>query len=325
MRVIRTGNSRLAGWRGRYVGAGWSPALPAWAREWLSACQRHPAAQWSWAYRRELAEIALYIGAYLAYVFSRGVVYADPRAVGIFNGERIVALQERLGFLWEPGWQAWAIEHVQGIVVFLNWAYIVTYWPVILALAIFLFLRNRRQYYYFRTVVLIDLIVALAAFALFPVASPFAIPTVELTDTIQVFGPAIYGSETMAIFYNTTAAMPSLHFSWTVILGVYWCRTLPGPFKAAGIIYPVLTFFAITVTGNHFILDAIVGGVLAGLCFGLVEGWRRLAPQRGELLRYYRSRPHIGWRKVGLGRIRSMGRFSGSGGGSGSGSAGLGR
>ena len=166
---------------------------------------------------------------------------------------------------------------------------------------------NRREYYYYRTVVLLDLIVALAAFALFPVASPFAIPTVELTDTIQAFGPALYGSETMSIFYNTSAAMPSLHFSWTVILGVYWFRNLPGPFKAAGVVYPVLTFFAITVTGNHFILDAIVGGVLAGFCFGIVEGWQRLTPGWQP---YYRSLPHMGWRKVGLGRIRSMGRSS---------------
>jgi hypothetical protein len=32
----------------------------------------------------------------------------------------------------------------------------------------------------------------------------------------------------------------------------------------------VLTFFAIVLTGNHFILDAIAGGILAGLSFGVV-------------------------------------------------------
>lgn len=322
MRVIRTGNFRRAGFRGRYAAPMWPPVLPPWAQVWLSACRHHTAAQWSWACRRELAEISLYVGAYLVYVFSRGLVYDDPRAVGIVNGERIVALQGLLGFLWEPGWQAWAIEHARGLVVFLNWAYIITYWPVILALAIFLFLRNRREYYYYRTVVLLDLIAALVTFAVFPVASPFAIPSVELTDTIQTLGPAFYGSEFMATFYNTSAAMPSLHFSWTIILGVYWCRSLPGPFKAAGVIYPIMTFFAITITGNHFILDAIVGGVLAGLCFGIVEGWQRLTP---EMVSRYRSLPHIGWRKVGLGRIRSIGRSSGSGWDSGSGSGGLGR
>ncbi len=322
MRVIRTGKFRRTGLRGRYAGPGRAPALPPWAQERLSVYMGHPAAQGCWAYRRELAEIALYIGAYLVYVLSRGLVYDDPRAVGIVNGQRIVDLQGLLGFLWEPGWQAWATEHARNLVVFLNWAYIITYWPVILALAIYLFLRNRREYYYFRTVVLLDLIAALLCFALFPVASPFAIPTVELTDTIQAFGPALYGSESMATFYNISAAMPSLHFSWTVILGVYWWRSLPKLFKVAGILYPVMTFFAITITGNHFILDAIAGGVLAGLCFGIVEGWRRRPFER---INRYRSLPHIGWRKVGLGKIRSIGRSSGSGWRSGSGSGGWGR
>ena len=244
---------------------------------WLAACSQYPAAQWAWVRRRGLAEIALYIGAYLVYVFSRGLVYDNVRDVGIFNGGRIAELQRELWFLWEPGWQAWAIDHVKPIVVFLNWTYIFTYWPVILGLAVFLYLRNRRRYYYFRTVVLLNLIVALLTFMLFPVASPFAVPGAGLVDTIQAFGPTFYGSDTMAIFYNTSAAMPSLHFSWAVILGVYWWRSLPGGFKAVGLVYPALTFFAITITGNHFTLDAIVGGALAALSFGAVEGYKTAA------------------------------------------------
>ncbi len=289
MRATKSGNSRRFWARVRYSGAGGGPSLPAWAQEWLFALQQTPAARWLAAspqtpaalwvteHWRVPAEIALYIGAYLTYVLSRGLVFDNVREVGISNGGRIADLQQRLGVLWEPGWQAWAIEHVHAIVVFLNWAYILTYWPVILGLAIYLFLRNRRRYYYFRTVVLLDLIVALLAFMLFPVASPFAIPGVGLVDTIQALGPTFYGTESMATFYNTSAAMPSLHFSWTIILGVYWWRTLPGGLKIAGIVYPTMTFFAITVTGNHFILDAIVGGVLAGLAFGAVEGYRAAA------------------------------------------------
>ena len=245
--------------------------------QWLGACLRSPFAGWMLRHWRALAEVGLYLGAYLVYVFSRGLFYDNVREIAIFNGERVADLQRQLWFIWEPGWQSWAIEHVKPVVVFLNYTYIVTYWPVILALAVYLFLRNRREYYYLRTVVLVDLIAALIVFALFPVASPFAIPGVGLVDTIQAFGPAFYGSESMTIFYNTNAAMPSLHFSWTVILGVYLVRSLPGGLKAAGLLYPALTFFAITITGNHFILDAVVGGALAGLSFGAVEGYRAVA------------------------------------------------
>ena len=289
MRAFGAGSGRRFKARWRLPGAVRGQVLTPWAVEWRAKLQQTPVAQWLAAFPRSPfalwllhhwkipAEVALYVGSYLVYVFSRGLFYDNVREIGIFNGERIADLQRQLWFLWEPGWQTWAIEHVKPAVVFLNWTYILTYWPVILALAIYLFLRNRREYYYFRTVVLIDLIAALTVFALFPAASPFAIPGVGLVDTIQAFGPAFYGSESMAIFYNTNAAMPSLHFSWTVILGVYWLRSLPGGFKAAGVLYPALTFFAITITGNHFILDAVVGGALAGLSFGAVEGYRAVA------------------------------------------------
>lgn len=274
MRLTKTLNGWRASRRGRFAGGQRSLAVAPWAQAWLASFLQVPAALWVWHHRLTLSEPALYVGAYVVYVFSRGLVYDNPRAVGIVNGGRIAGLQERIGFLWEPIWQAWAIEHVHVIVVFLNWAYILTYWPVILGLAIYLFLRDRTKYYYFRTAVLLNLIVALMTFMLFPVASPFAIPGVGLVDTIQAFGPTFYGSESMATFYNTSAAMPSLHFSWTIILGVYWLRSLPGGFKVFGVVYPALTFFAITVTGNHFVLDAIVGGILAGLSFGTVEAYK---------------------------------------------------
>ncbi len=192
-----------------------------------------------------------------------------------------------MGFLWEPGWQTWAVEHVNGIVVFLNWAYIITYWPVILALALLLFIFNRRRYYFYRTVVLFNFIGALFIFMLFPVASPFAIPSVGLVDTIQTYGPTFYGTPEMSSYYNISAAMPSLHFSWTVILGVLLWRTLPGRVRFLGLLYPVLTFFSIVITGNHFILDAAGGGLLAVVSFGLVallppNIWRKSAEVFGR-------------------------------------------
>jgi|TARA_B100000809_G_scaffold62766_1_gene59523 hypothetical protein len=222
------------------------------------------------ANRAALSEISLYIGAYFVYVFTRGLVHSDTRAVGLVNGEKIVSLQRDLGFLWEPGWQSWALENVEALVITMNWVYIITYWPVILVAALILFVRKRQDYNFYRSVVFINLAGALVTFMVFPVASPFAIPSVELIDSIQEFGPKSYGSEGMASYYNISAAMPSLHFSWTVIVGVLFWRSFPGGYRFIGLAYPFLTFFAIVLTGNHFILDAIAGGVLAGLSFGVV-------------------------------------------------------
>ena len=49
--------------------------------------------------------------------------------------------------------------------------------------------------------------------------------------------------------------------------------------KVWGISYPTLTFFAITLTGNHYIVDAIGGALVALLSLliynGLVLWWGR--------------------------------------------------
>ncbi len=220
--------------------------------------------------RAAISEISLYMGAYFVYVLTKGLVHSDTRAEGLVNGEKVASLQRDLGFLWEPGWQSWALDNVEALVVTMNWVYIITYWPVILLAAFILFVKKRHDYNFYRTVVFINLTGALITFMIFPVASPFAIPSVELLDSIQEFGPKSYGSEGMASYYNISAAMPSLHFSWTVIMGVLFWRSFPGWCRFIGLLYPVLTFFAIVLTGNHFILDAIAGGILAGLSFGVV-------------------------------------------------------
>jgi hypothetical protein len=201
-------------------------------------------------------------------------VFSDTAATAMSNADKIVSLEAALGFFWEPGWQRWVLERPAALAVFFNWVYIVTYWPVIFGFGVALFSVDRSAYYHYRKVFLISLVFALAAFALFPVTSPFNL-TAHLVNTIQEMGPSFYGSPGMAEFYNTNAAMPSLHFCWTVILGVAIIRRLRGGLKLLGAAYPALTFFAITVTGNHFVLDAIAGGLLAAAAFGITAMWDR--------------------------------------------------
>ena len=118
---------------------------------------------------------------------------------------------------------------------------------IVLTLVIVVFVFDRPLYYYYRTVVMINLAFALVVFMgtsnpRMTVASPFDIQA-YFVDTIQVYGPAFYGSPEMAAYYNTSldAAMPSLHFSWTVILGVLFVRWLKGWLKLLGLAYPVMT------------------------------------------------------------------------------------
>ncbi len=231
-----------------------------------------------WRWKPQLLELFLIVGAYLVYVLTRGLVFSDTDQTALDNARRVVAAEGSLGIFWEPGWQSWALDNAVLLVRFLNWAYIITYWPIVLTLVLVVFIIDRPLYYYYRTVVMINLAFALVVFMVFPVASPFDIR--PIVDTIQEYGPTFYGSPEMAAYYNTNAAMPSLHFSWTVILGALFVRWLKGWLKLFGLAYPVMTFFAITITGNHFILDALAGGILAGVAFAVMELGvrRRLSP-----------------------------------------------
>ncbi len=231
-----------------------------------------------WRYRAHVRELALYAGAYAVYLLSRGLFFADLEGQALDNAGKVIQLQHRLGISWESGWQAWAVAHAQAMVVALNWLYILTYWPVIMATAVVLYFADRPAYGYYRRVVVVSLALALAAFALFPVAPPFRAPghlPGHLIDTIQAFGPAFYGGPEMARYYNTLAAMPSLHFTWTAILGVLFLRRARGWLRLAGVLYPAATFCAIIITGNHYVLDAVAGGLLAAAGFALVEAWSR--------------------------------------------------
>ena len=60
------------------------------------------------------------------------------------------------------------------------------------------------------------------------------------------------------------------------MFGIIFLRTNNRLIKVFGVIYPTLTLFAITITGNHYIMDAIGGGLLIIASFLTMEiGIRR--------------------------------------------------
>jgi hypothetical protein len=85
-------------------------------------------------------------------------------------------------------------------------------------------------------------------------------------DTLsKVGGLWSYKSSVARVVANQYAAMPSLHFAWSI-----WCAVLLFQYsrhrgaRAFGLVYPLLTLFAIVVTANHYFLDALGGALTIG-------------------------------------------------------------
>ncbi|WP_225830773.1 bifunctional glycosyltransferase 87/phosphatase PAP2 family protein [Streptomyces sp. NK08204] len=114
-------------------------------------------------------------------------------------------------------------------------------------------------------------LLALVGFWLFPLAPPRLMPSLGMIDTVhgvQDFSKPDYG--TLTALTNQYAAMPSLHFGWSLWCGVVIAVIAPRWWmKALGLLHPFFTVSAIVATGNHWVLDAVGGAVVVSAGFGL--------------------------------------------------------
>ena len=240
---------------------------------------------------RHLLELVVIVGAYFVYQVIGKFGIRDIEAVAFENALRVISWESAMGFFWEQKWQGWAIER-QAVIIFLNWVYTFGYWPIILLTAVIMYIKDRARYVYYRNVVLVSFALALIVFSTLPLAPPRLLPELGFVDTIQQFGPSQYGSRDSAAYYNLFAAMPSLHFGWTLLLGIFFLRrTKHIGLKAFGIIYPTLTFFSIIMTGNHYIIDAAGGAGVMLAAYLLYEGLLRLKHRFPLPFAIVKSRP----------------------------------
>ena len=214
-------------------------------------------------------ETAIVVGAYFTYMFVRKVIVPDASGIGLDNAVSVINAEKSLGIFWEPQLQSWFAGVGDGALLFFNYLYIFTFFPIVLSSAAILYMVNRKRYLYYRGMILLSFAAALLFFAAYPLAPPRFMEFTGIIDSIVVHGPAWYSSRDAAVFYNEYAAMPSLHFSWTLLWGfVYW-RSGPRILKVLGVLYPTATFFAIVVTGNHYMLDAVGGAGMMVVVFFL--------------------------------------------------------
>jgi membrane-associated phospholipid phosphatase len=175
---------------------------------------------------------------------------------------------------------------------FLDWAPFISFWNIyygtihfampVLALVV-LYRKAPARYVRWRNALLALLVVGLVGFVLYPLTPPRLMPArYDFVDTAAEyfnFGPqqrielGADGQPTeaaRAAFGNLYAAMPSLHVGWATwsalaLLPLVRRRWL----RALLLAYPLFTVFAIVVTGNHWILDAVGGWIALALGYGI--------------------------------------------------------
>jgi hypothetical protein len=212
---------------------------------------------------------------------------AGAGRVALDNAKGLVDVERALGLYQEHRIQQ----------AFLDWPWFMSLWNVyygtihfvvpVVAL-VTMWRRDPERYARWRNVLLVMLGLGLVAFWAWPLMPPRLMPPhydfVDAAAEFFNFGPqqrvvlhdGVPDAASRAAFGNLFAAMPSLHVGWATwstlallpIVRTAWVRVLL-------IAYPFVTTFAIVVTANHWILDAVGGWLALGIAWLLVVAWER--------------------------------------------------
>ncbi|QWA22026.1 bifunctional glycosyltransferase 87/phosphatase PAP2 family protein [Streptomyces osmaniensis] len=186
------------------------------------------------------------------------------------HGEEIHSVERALGIDIEH-WANHAVVQVDWLRGFFDFYYESFHFGVPLAILAVLYWRRPVDYRWARTAIGFATVFALIGFWLYPLAPPRLMPGLGFIDTVhgpQDFTQPDYG--TLTELTNQYAAMPSLHFGWSLWCGLVILILAPRWWmKALGLLHPLFTVTAIVVTGNHWVLDAVGGAAVVGAGFAV--------------------------------------------------------
>jgi hypothetical protein len=222
-------------------------------------------------------QFALFLVVYQGYQLVRGI--ADGRhAVALANGIHVIHLERSLGAFFEPGFQQAFVSH-RWIIDLANWMYFNSHFVITISFLAWLYLFRNDNFNFVRNMFMIAMVLALMGYALFPTAPPRMFPDAGFTDTIATFTNMKQDSSFASVLVNPYAAVPSMHIAFSLMVAVpamslvrsVWARALWSG-------YPLLVFFVIVVTANHFWFDAAAGAAVACLAAVTAHQLARLRP-----------------------------------------------
>lgn len=204
------------------------------------------------------------------------------REVAETNARQIHSVERALGIDIEH-WFNHVVVDAKWAEAFFNFYYTSFHFVLPLTLLGVLYARRPADYRWARTSLAFATVLALIGFWLYPLAPPRLMPGLGFIDTVH--GPQDltnpdYGA--LTALTNQYAAMPSLHFGWSLWFGVVIVVLAPKPWmRLLGPLHPLFTACAIIGTANHWVLDAVGGAAVVGAGFALtylLAGPRKLLP-----------------------------------------------
>jgi hypothetical protein len=234
---------------------------------------------------RAATEVTLILGLYVLYCASRTLA-DDALGPARAHAAELLHIESALGLAWEATMNRWfVVSH--GLALLGSYWYATMHYLVTAVVLVWLWTRGPAVYRPARTALIIGTLLALAAYLVLPTAPPRLfggyVDVLSLTSHDGWWGADASAPKGLGGLTNELAAFPSLHAGWalwvTIVLRQHSrSRVLWG----LGAAYAITTVVVIVGTGNHWVLDAVVGWVVVGLGF-LAQRWaQRWAQSRAQ-------------------------------------------
>lgn len=222
-------------------------------------------------------EIGLIAVLYVGYVVSR--TFADTafapargRALDILTFEKSwrIDIERSLNALF--------FAH-EWIGVASSFWYATTHYFVTLGVLIWLYKRSHSLYVTARRALVGASLMGLAFYLLMPTAPPRLVQggyhdILSLNSGIGWWSQNGSAPKGMGDITNDLAAFPSLHAGWSLWVAIVLIMAgVPRIVQGIGLAYALMMTIVIIGTGNHWLVDAVVGWMVVLVAFGAVTAW----------------------------------------------------
>jgi PAP2 superfamily len=222
-------------------------------------------------------QLSLFVLAEISYEAVRGI--ADgARDQAFTNGANVISLEKGLHTFFEPNLQSIFIDH-RWIIDFANFMYMNSHFVVTTAFLVWLYVFRNKNFYFVRNMFMVAMALAIVGYALVPTAPPRLFPQDGFVDTITDFAQVNHDSALVKLFINPYAAIPSMHIAFSTMIGI--TGVLVARHRISKVLwagYPVLVFWVVVVTANHFWIDGAAGLLVAVLAAFAARSLARARP-----------------------------------------------
>ena len=225
-----------------------------------------------------LRQIALFFGVYYTYRLTRGAIDTPDGAIIAFQNARdLISIERGTGLFFEQPVQQWSMGF-QPALDAAAWIYMNAQTTVCFGALVYIYVAHNDRNYIVRNIQKVAMLIPHVSNVAYPTAPPRLFPEWGFKDTNSAYTGISQQDVKVNALFNPYAAVPSMHCANAIMLGLVLAQLVKNrPGRLFWAAYPAIMFWVVVATGNHWVLDAVLGAMTAAISYAAARAmaWSR--------------------------------------------------